>query len=95
MSPFRLVPAAVLAAALLHCGATEAQTADGRPTASASPGLAGTPRPMSRSAPGVGTPRASRGDAVSGSAYRPPKPSAADRAEQKKLEHDLKICIGC
>jgi hypothetical protein len=24
-----------------------------------------------------------------------PKPTAAERAEKRKLDHDLRICIGC
>ena len=69
-----------------------AQTANGSPTAPASPGLVGTPRPISRTAPSVG----SRAKAPAGTVQQQlPKPSAADRAEQRKLEQDLRICIGC
>ena len=98
--PLRLVPAAVpaavLAAALALPGYAVAQTANGSPTAPASPGLVGTPAPISRTPPSVGT-RRGRSDAkLAPSGVRPlPKPTAADLAEQRKLEHDLRICIGC
>ena len=92
MPPMRPLPAAVLVAGLLLPGWAGAQTANGSPTAPASPGLVGTPAPISRTAPSVGTGRA-RGAATG--VQRPPKQTAADRAEQKKLEHDLHICIGC
>ncbi len=72
--------------------AAEAQTANGSPTAPAPPGLVGTPRPISRTAPSVGV----AGKVPAGTVQQQlPKPTAADRAEQRKLEQDLKICIGC
>ena len=69
-----------------------AQTANGSPTAPAPPALVGTPRPISRTAPSAGA----RAKAPAATVQQQlPKPSAADRAEQRKLERDLKICIGC
>ncbi len=69
-----------------------AQTANGSPTAPAPPGLVGTPRPISRTAPNVG----SRAKAPAATVQQqPPKLTAAERAEQRKLEQDLRICIGC
>ena len=68
-----------------------AQTANGSPTAPASPGLVGTPAPISRTPPTVG-----RGTAAAPGVAKPlPKPTAAERAEQKKLDRDLNICTGC
>lgn len=94
--PLRFASAVALTVGLLSPGSAGAQTADGSPTAPASPGLVGTPRPVSRTAPTVG-PRRAGPDAkpLGDKSQASPKPSAADRAEQKKLEHDLHICIGC
>ena len=87
-----LVSAALLALA----GPAWAQTANGSPTAPAAPGLVGTPRPVSRTAPSVGGRRPSPDGALPAARMRPlRKPTAAERAEQRKLEHDLNICIGC
>ena len=99
MSPTRIAPAAVLAgllaASTLLSGAATAQTANGSPTAPASPGLVGTPPPVSRTAPSTRG-RGAKPDAASSiQMHAPPKPTKADIAEQKKLEHDLHICIGC
>ncbi len=94
MTPFRWLAAGSLwAAAILTMPAVaDAQTANGSPTSPAPPGLVGTPRPISRTAPSVGP----RVKVPPGSAEQPtPKQTAADRAEQRKLEQDLKICIGC
>ncbi len=94
MSPLRIVPALALCLAAGLPGPAPAQTANGSPTAPASPGLVGTPSPISRTPPSVGGRRGAA--ALPPSEVRPlPKPSAADRAEQRKLEHDLHICIGC
>ncbi len=98
MMPTRNGPAAALAGllALILSSPAEAQTANGSPTAPAAPGLVGTPPPISRTAPST------RGRGSKPGATLPPaqmqplrKPTAAERAEQRKLEHDLKICIGC
>ena len=92
----RLRAAALL---LLLPVAAVAQTANGSPTAPASPGLIGTPRPVSRTAPSVGMPK--RGEEAAAGfkapAKQPPvhKETKAERAERLKLEHDLNICIGC
>lgn len=94
--PLRLASAVALAVGLLVPGIAGAQTANGSPTAPASPGLVGTPRPVSRTAPTVGSRRANSSAKLSADGLQAsPKPSAADRAEQKKLDHDLHICIGC
>lgn len=96
MPPLRSLPAAVLMAGLLLPGWAVAQTANGSPTAPASPGLVGTPAPISRTAPSVGTGRGRPGARLAPGGVEPPrKQTAAERAEQKKLEHDLRICIGC
>ena len=99
MVPTRIVPAAILAGLLaaspLLAGFATAQTANGSPTDPASPGLVGTPRPVSRTAPSTGG-RGAKPDAASSiKIHAPPKPTKAEIAEQKKLEHDLRICIGC
>lgn len=96
MSPLRLVSALTLAAGLLMSGPAGAQAADGSPTAPAPPSLVGTLRPVSRTAPAV-RPRRGSPDAKLPADRLPasPKPTAAERAEQKKLDHDLHICIGC
>ncbi len=73
-----------------------AQTANGSPTTPAPPGLAGTPRPISRTAPSVGAQRSNPALTSSAGTTRPtPKPTAAELAEKRQLDHDLKICIGC
>ncbi len=92
MSSWWLATGSLLVATTLIAVPAEAQTANGSPTAPAPPGLVGTPRPISRTAPTAGV----RGKAPAGTVQQQlPKPSAADRAEQRKLERDLKICIGC
>ena len=88
-----LVACSLLAASIssIPCPA-DAQTANGSPTSPAPPGLVGTPRPVSRTAPSVGP----RAKVPTGTVQQPtPKQTAADRAEQRKLEQDLRICIGC
>ena len=91
-SSWWLAAGSLLAATTLIPAAADAQTANGSPTAPAPPALVGTPRPISRTAPSAGL----RGKAPSTTVQQPlPKPSAADLAEQRKLERDLKICIGC
>lgn len=73
-----------------------AQTANGTPTDPAPPGLAGTPRPISRTAPSVGARHPASAVGFPDSKGKPPpKPTAAELAEKRKLDHDLKICIGC
>ncbi len=79
-------------AALLPAMAV-AQTANGSPTDPAPQGLVGTPRPVSRTAPSVGTAR--KGATAPSTLQAVPKETAADRAERLKLEKDLRICIGC
>ncbi len=99
MSPTRIHPATVmvglLTTSLMLSGVATAQTANGSPTAPASPGLVGTPRPVSRTAPSTHGRGAKPDSASSVQIHAPPKPTKADIAEQKKLEHDLRICIGC
>lgn len=92
MKPIRL-----LAALMLLPAAAVAQTANGSPTAPAPRGLIGTPRPVSRTAPSVGTGRAGTRTAVPGPEPQQaaPKETAANRADRLKLERDLRICIGC
>ncbi len=80
------------AATLTIPSRVSAQTANGSPTAPAPPGLVGTPRPVSRTAPSVGSRAKVPGATVQ---QQLPKPTAAERAEQRKLEQDLRICIGC
>ena len=94
MTSFRwLAFGSLLAAATLTVSSSVgAQTANGSPTAPAPPGLVGTPRPISRTAPSVGSRTKVPGATVQ---QQLPKPTAADRAEQRKLEKDLRICIGC
>jgi hypothetical protein len=94
MPPFRLLSAPLLILALPV--AAGAQTANGSPTAPASPGLVGTPRPISRTAPSVGLRPVKPGSTLPAAKQQPPpKPTAAELAEKRKLDHDLKICIGC
>lgn len=81
---------------LLASTAAGAQTADGSPTDPARSGLSGTPRPISRAAPGVGVRRpAAAAELPDGKGKPAPKPTAAELAEKRKLDRDLKICIGC
>ena len=87
-----LAMSSLLVATTLIPAPADAQTANGSPTAPAPPALVGTPRPVSRTAPSAGS-RAKTPPALV--QQQLPKPSAADRAEQRKLERDLKICIGC
>lgn len=90
----RLWPALVMG--LLAPTTAEAQTANGGPTDPAPPGLIGTPRPISRTAPTVGVQRQRTMAVVPDGKGKPaPKPTAAELAEKRKLDHDLKICIGC
>ena len=94
MTPLRWLAAGSLLAAtsMTLPIPADAQTANGSPTSPAPPGLVGTPRPISRTAPSVG----SRATAPAATDQRQlPKPTAAERAEQRKLEQDLRICIGC
>lgn len=94
MPPFRLLSAPLLLLALTV--AADAQTANGSPTAPASPGLVGTPPPISRTAPSVGVRPLKPGSTLPVARQQPlPRPTAAERAEKRKLDHDLKICIGC
>ncbi len=73
-----------------------AQTANGSPTSPASVGLIGTPRPISRTAPSVGAQRTNPALTFPADITKPaPKLTAAEMAEKRKLDHDLKICIGC
>ena len=93
MTLFRRMAALLV---VLPCAA-QAQTADGSPTAPASPGVLGTPRPVSRTAPGAGLKPMNPAPGLPADRLRQvtPKMTAAERAEQRKLEQDLKICIGC
>ena len=92
MTSFRVA----LIVSLLVPAVANGQTANGSPTSPAPPGLVGTPRPVSRTAPSVGGQRANPALPSSvGSAQPPPKPTAAELAEKRQLDHDLKICIGC
>ena len=95
--PVQALARSLASAALLAlAGPAWAQTANGSPTAPASPGLVGTPRPVSRTPPSVGGRRPSADSAMPAARPQPVrKPTAAERAEQRKLEHDLNICIGC
>ena len=95
--PVQALARSLASAALLAlAGPAGAQTANGSPTAPASPGLVGTPRPVSRTPPSVGGRRLSPDAVMPASRMQPVhKPTAAERAEQRKLEHDLNICIGC
>ena len=88
MTCFRLA----LIASLIVPAVASAQTANGSPTSPAPSGLVGTPRPLSRTAPSVGMQRANPAPASSAGG---PKPTAAEMAEKRQLDHDLKICIGC
>ncbi len=94
MPPSRLLSSMGFGATLLLAGAASAQTANGSPTDPAPPGLVGTPRPVSRTAPSTGVRRAAS-DAPAAAAAKPPRLTAAERAEKRKLDHDLRICIGC
>ncbi len=92
MTCFRLA----LIASLIVPAVASAQTANGSPTSPAPSGLVGTPRPLSRTAPSVGIQRDNRAPASSVGGPKPaPKPTAAEMAEKRQLDHDLKICIGC
>ena len=94
--PVQALARSLVSAALLAAAPAWAQTANGSPTAPASPGLVGTPRPVSRTAPSVGGRRPSPDATLPAARMQPVhKPTAAERAEQRKLEHDLNICIGC
>ena len=94
----RLVLAAALAA-MVAAPQAYAQTANGSPTAPA-PGGASTTSSMT--APSAGTP-AARARRLHKSASA--TPTAADKAaagksrkdieDEKRLERDMKICIGC
>lgn len=96
MSPMRLVSACLAAAGLALPAAASAQTANGSPTDPAPPGLIGTPRPISRTAPSTGGRAARPGSTLPAAKMQaPPKPTAAELAERRKLDHDLRICIGC
>ena len=85
--------AATMAALSPICA--DAQTANGSPTDPSPPGLVGTPPPGSRTAPSVGRPNRAGATVPPSKIVPPPKPTAAELAEQRKLEHDLHICIGC
>ncbi len=89
MTRFSLIPALVVAslAAALPLGGAEAQTAPGAPAVPPPPGPAAAGRPAPRMAAGA-KPSAVQTQKVA-------KPTAAERAEQLKLEHDMHICIGC
>ena len=94
MSPSRLASASLLM--LLLPAAASAQTANGSPTDPAPPGLVGTPRPISRTAPSTGVRAVKPNATLPAAKMQPlPKPTAAELAEKRKLDHDLKICIGC
>lgn len=96
MPPLRLLPAALLVVGLSLPGPAGAQTANGSPLAPAAASLSGTPAPVSRLPPSAGRRRGRADAGLAPGGIRPlPKPTAADRAEQRKLEHDLHICIGC
>ena len=96
MSPSRLARASLLILGSALPGAAGAQTANGSPTDPAPPGLVGTPRPISRTAPSTGVRAARPGATLPAAKVQPlPKPTAAELAEKRKLDHDLKICIGC
>ena len=70
----------------------QAQTANGNPTTAAPPALPGTPHAVTRTAPSAG--RGAKPPSL-GADTGLPKPTKADLAEQRKLEHDMRICIGC
>lgn len=95
MSPMKCLAAAFAASAALYAPSAEAQTANGSPTTPAPPGLVGTPRPVSRTAPSVGTGAVATPGLALPPASKAPKLTAAQKAEQRQLEHDLRICIGC
>ncbi len=96
MSSLRLLSAPLLAAALALPVAASAQTANGSPNDPAPPGLVGTPRPVSRTAPSTGIRAARPGAALPAARMQAlPRPTAVERAEKRKLDHDLRICIGC
>ena len=96
MSPFRLASASLVILGLAPPSIASAQTANGSPTAPAPPGLVGTPRPISRTAPSTGPRAVKPGSPLPAARMQAlPKPTAADLAEKRKLDHDLKICIGC
>ena len=90
-------PIGLVVAMLLLPAAAAAQTASGRPADPVPRATIGTPRPVSRTAPSVGTGRAGSRTAVPGPGPQQaaPKETAADRADRLKLERDLRICIGC
>ena len=89
MMRFNLVSALVAAAmaAALPLGGAAAQTAPGGLPVPPPPGPAGAPRPAPRMTAGA------KPSVVQ--TQKAAKPTAAERAEQLKLEHDLHICIGC
>ena len=78
--------------ALAMAWPAQAQTANGNPTTAAPPSLPGTPHAVARTAPSTGRgAKAPNPGAENGL----PKPTKAELAEQRKLEHDMRICIGC
>ena len=84
MSPSRLASASLLILAFALPAA--ALAAAGGPAGPSSPGLAGPPGPRA----------VKPGSTLPASGMRTlPKPTAAERAEKRKLDHDLRICIGC
>ena len=92
MMRFRLT----LIAGLLMPAIANAQTANGSPTDPAPPSLVGTPRPISRTAPSTGVRLVNPNATLPATRTQPaPKPTAAELAEKRKLDQDLKICIGC
>ena len=96
MSPSRLASASLLILGLMPPAAAAAQTANGSLTDPPPPGLVGTPRPISRTAPSTRERIAKPGSALPATRMpAPPKPTAADLAEKRKLDRDLRICIGC
>ena len=85
MTRFTFVSALMAASlAAFPLGGAGAQTAPG---GLAVPPPSGPARPASRVTAG--------GKASAVQTQRVAKPSAAELAEQRKLEHDLHICIGC
>lgn len=84
MSPVRFLSASLLLAFGLPLAAA-AQTAGGGPVAPAPPGLGTTPHPTAK-----------HGATLPAAKMQPlPKPTAAEQAEKRKIDHDLHICIGC
>ena len=96
MAPGSIIRGLWLGGALLLPAEAGAQTANGSPTAPAPPGLVGTPNPVSRTAPSTRERAVKSGSTLPDAKLTPPpKPTAAELAEKRKLDHDLKICIGC